>query len=283
MFFEDTIFENTTGQPYRPVDACQRVVKRFPQMRPYYSVHQETRPYVGTRSVVTNVTGEWDEWNPATSEAIHDPDAILEISRGVPRSFPLNYVVYVLDKIPWGLAKPARSEPLATTRKRSARFPGRWEPSDCITLNNSARFPGRHNELTAHVELPVSTVMTRLPDVPAAARGVLASLGSIRGAEIVAYRSVGEESALSRADQEAARLREDLIADQSTPAFLAKLPHRLSSPQKVYPIYPRPDPIPFKKIITPRVKRWAHVLRDAGERPDLGHLSRPLVLGSLPV
>ncbi len=44
FYFEHTICANTTGKSYRPVDACARLVKRYPEMHQYYSVHQLLPP-----------------------------------------------------------------------------------------------------------------------------------------------------------------------------------------------------------------------------------------------
>ncbi len=74
---------------------------------------------------MSNVTSEWAEWNPDTSDTVLDPAVLLEIARGIPRSFPLREAIYILDKIPWSAATTSDPEPLATKRKRSTTtFPG---------------------------------------------------------------------------------------------------------------------------------------------------------------
>ncbi len=166
FYFDHTMYAYPDLPHYRAVDACERLLKRFPQMRPYYVVHPEESAPNGTTGVISNLTSEWDQWNPDASTAIPDPNVILEIARGVPRSFPLSRSIYILDKIRWDGERPVSSEVLAMQRKRSIHHGFLWEPSDCLILDHSWWITRRFNGITAHVELPVSAALSRLPEVP---------------------------------------------------------------------------------------------------------------------
>ena len=252
FYFEQMEFINKTGQPYHPVDACARLVQRFPQMRPFYT-RRPSRVSDGMMRIVSNITSEWSEWGNDTSEALVDPALILEIAKGIPRSFPLKDVAYVIDRIPWG--RPA----------------GAWEPSNCLTLNHSWWISGRRNWFNAHVELPIDSAITRLPEAPVEVRACLARFGAIRSVEVVAYRSQEEERQLSAADDRSQRLRDEILAEQTTERFLQTLPEHLSRDASRGPstvVLQVGQPIRFKKLISARVKPLGY--RHAGKLGFVG-------------
>jgi len=204
------------------VSSVDRVLKRFPDLKRF---EQKLAPHPGAletsgyaTKVITNRTA-----SGASGESI-DFGILLEIARGVPRSFPFH-------NIGMHFSVPAFSGGTALSSTLGAQLPG-------IDVRDSWWVNGRQRSLSAVTIVDADPAAKKLPQPPASVAGVLAACGKVKRT-IQAPLVIGPAAArpsLDSASPEIAQAIRSIVQDyrarMSEIVDRAGLPHDLPPNQE---------------------------------------------------
>jgi hypothetical protein len=204
--------------------AVNRVVRQFPSLSAALTAggQQGAMPLA-----VSTLDPPWTPHAPSAGPPEISPEMAGEIAAGIPRRWPLDSALFVLELPGWpGLAAPSvEIVPALPPGQPCPQWPAAyWRPAVCVS--SAWRSSGRLNDIVAIVPLlpaPPPTAMT-LP-LPDAVVRVLQALGPRGTITVEAVRTTSEEEATSGLR---ARLAEMVAADephlQAIPAALTVSP-----------------------------------------------------------
>ena len=141
------------------VSSVDRVLKRFPDLKRFERNRAPQFAAAGTK-LITNITGS------GTTEGSVDFAVLVEIARGVPRSFPFHNVT-----IRWSV--PAFSAGTKIPSISGTQPPG-------ISVRDSWWVNGRNRNVTALTIVDADPSAKQLPKLPASVEAVLMACGKIK-------------------------------------------------------------------------------------------------------
>jgi hypothetical protein len=136
------------------------VLKRFPQLEKFA---QDLSPFPGANGTTRAIT---NRTSSGEGEATIDFATLLEIARGVPRSFPFHSVGV-------HFSVPAFSAGMALPSIRAEQMPG-------INISDSWWVNGRMRSLTALTFVDADPAAKKLPQLPDSVAAVLAACGKVK-------------------------------------------------------------------------------------------------------
>jgi hypothetical protein len=141
------------------VSIVDRVLKRFPDLKRFERIRAPRNAAAGTK-LITNITVS------GTTEGSVDFTVLVEIARGVPRSFPFHNVTVHL------------SVPAFSAGTEISSVPG--TPTPGVSVTDSWWVNGRNRNVTALTIVDADPTAKKLPKLPESVEAVLTACGRIK-------------------------------------------------------------------------------------------------------
>ncbi len=246
--------------PYRKggqVSATRRVLRKFPELHEFEGLHQDAN--FGPCAFLSNLDATWPAERRSDSDASIDPEILLTLARGVPRSYPFSYASYFLDDIPWADQRTLSYPAVAASGRRREVFPTISQPANCVAIHHGWGHRHRNNDLAAFVELAQPQSEGQRVSVPDGLRDFLTGFGNVRSITADAYRDVGEEKEMARRDEAASQVLDDWKQKMRHISALVEFPHELPPSSTTFG---REEKVEFRKVFASRFRRLGY--RHAG-------------------
>ena len=221
----------------KKASATGRLIKKYPEMRPFKGVFSRHYNEPGKVIGITNLDNRFMEANPDGKTGSIDAKILSMIAHGIPKKYPFQFANFMVENIE---ALDLRQDNHCKVKLHGNEISSivcPWIP--CINLSSHwwTSYGNRHLTATVALEVPESEI-SQLPPLPVRTAQLLASLGKVQNSKLIIKPDIHEIILLEKFAKDAKDIADKYRSDPFQGKYVGDVlkniqPHRKNVFQKI--------------------------------------------------